>query len=53
MTELAHGQQFHNETIVATKRRRGDPPKVSLPQDSVPEGPLPPHLRHVPVVRIA
>jgi WhiB family transcriptional regulator, redox-sensing transcriptional regulator len=47
------GQLFHNGTIVTTKRRRGRPPKVPRPQDDMPEVPLPQHLRHVPVVRIA
>jgi WhiB family redox-sensing transcriptional regulator len=47
------GQLFVNGTIVATKRRRGRPPKRPRPEDQQPEVPLPQHLRDVPVVRIA
>ncbi|HEY6416007.1 MAG TPA: WhiB family transcriptional regulator, partial [Acidimicrobiales bacterium] len=47
------GQLFVDGTIVATKRRRGRPPKVPRLEDQLPEVPLPEHLREVPVVRIA
>jgi WhiB family transcriptional regulator, redox-sensing transcriptional regulator len=47
------GQLFVEGTIVATKRRRGRPPKRPRPEDQQPEVPLPQHLRGVPVVRIA
>jgi WhiB family redox-sensing transcriptional regulator len=45
------GQLFLDGMIVATKRRRGRPPKVPRPQDLLPEVPLPEHLRAVPVAR--
>jgi WhiB family transcriptional regulator, redox-sensing transcriptional regulator len=47
------GQLFVDGTIVATKRRRGRPPKLPRLEDQLPEVPLPEHLRDVPVVRIA
>jgi WhiB family redox-sensing transcriptional regulator len=47
------GQLFVDGTIVATKRRRGRPPKRPRPEDRQPEVPLPQRLRDVPVVRIA
>jgi WhiB family redox-sensing transcriptional regulator len=47
------GQLFLDGTIVATKRPRGRPPKVPRPEDQLPDVPLPDHLRHIPVVRIA
>jgi WhiB family transcriptional regulator, redox-sensing transcriptional regulator len=47
------GQLFLDGTIVAIKRRRGRPPKVSRPEDRLPEVPLPEHLQGVPVVRTA
>jgi WhiB family redox-sensing transcriptional regulator len=47
------GQLFVDGAIVATKRRRGRPPKGPRPEDQQPEVPLPQHLRNVPVVRIA
>jgi WhiB family transcriptional regulator, redox-sensing transcriptional regulator len=43
------GQLFLDGQIVATKRRRGRPPKVPRPGDQLPEVPLPEHLRAVPV----
>jgi WhiB family transcriptional regulator, redox-sensing transcriptional regulator len=43
------GQLFVDGTIVATKRRRGRPPKVPRPGDQLPEVPLPEHLHAVPV----
>ena len=50
---VSGGQLFLDGKIVATKRRRGRPPKVPRPEDQLPEVPLPEHLRGVPVVRIA
>jgi WhiB family transcriptional regulator, redox-sensing transcriptional regulator len=47
------GQLFVAGSIVATKRRRGRPPRVPRLEDQLPEVPLPEHLREVPVVRIA
>jgi WhiB family redox-sensing transcriptional regulator len=43
------GQLFLDGKIVATKRRRGRPPKVARPGDQLPEVPLPEHLHAVPV----
>jgi WhiB family transcriptional regulator, redox-sensing transcriptional regulator len=43
------GQLFLDGKIVATKRRRGRPPKVPRPGDQLPEVPLPEHLHAVPV----
>ncbi|HYZ99992.1 MAG TPA: WhiB family transcriptional regulator [Acidimicrobiales bacterium] len=47
------GQLFVNGKILATKRRRGRPPKQPRPEDHVPEIPIPEHLQDVAVVRIA
>lgn len=47
------GQLFLNGRILATKRRRGRPPKTPRPEDQLPEIPLPDHLRDAPIVRIA
>ena len=38
------GQMFVNGKILATKRRRGRPPKVARPEDQLPEIPVPVHL---------
>jgi WhiB family redox-sensing transcriptional regulator len=47
------GQMFLNGKILASKRRRGRPPKTPRPEDQLPEIPLPDHLRDAPVVRSA
>lgn len=47
------GQLFVNGKILATKRRRGRPPKLPRPEDQLPEIPIPEHLQDVAVVRIA
>lgn len=39
------GQLFLNGKILATKRRRGRPPKVPRPEDKLPDIPVPDHLR--------
>ena len=39
------GQLFRNGRILATKRRRGRPPKVPRPEDQLPDVPIPEHLR--------
>jgi WhiB family redox-sensing transcriptional regulator len=39
------GQLFLNGKILATKRRRGRPPKNPRPEDFLPEIPIPVHLR--------
>ena len=39
------GQLFSNGKILASKRRRGRPPKVARPEDQLPEVPIPEHLR--------
>lgn len=39
------GQLFLNGRILATKRRRGRPPKVARPEDQLPEIPVPVHLQ--------
>lgn len=39
------GQMFVNGRILATKRRRGRPPKVARPEDRLPEIPVPVHLQ--------
>lgn len=39
------GQLFLNGRILASKRRRGRPPKVARPEDQLPEIPIPEHLR--------
>jgi len=38
------GQMFLNGKILATKRRRGRPPKTPRPEDQLPEIPVPVHL---------
>ncbi len=38
------GQMFLNGRILATKRRRGRPPKVARPEDQLPDIPVPVHL---------
>ena len=38
------GQLFLNGRILASKRRRGRPPKTPRPEDQLPEIPLPAHL---------
>jgi WhiB family transcriptional regulator, redox-sensing transcriptional regulator len=47
------GQLFLNGKILASKRRRGRPPKTPRPEDELPEVPIPEHLRDVAIVRIA
>ena len=39
------GQLFLNGKALATKRRRGRPPKVARPEDQLPVVPVPVHLR--------
>lgn len=39
------GQLFLNGKILASKRRRGRPPKVARPEDHFPDVPIPEHLR--------
>src|SRR4051794_27294345 len=39
------GQLFLNGKILASKRRRGRPPKVPRPEDQLPDIPIPEHLR--------
>ena len=39
------GQLFLNGRILATKRRRGRPPKNPRPEDQLPEIPVPVHLQ--------
>lgn len=39
------GQMFLNGKILATKRRRGRPPKTPRPEDQLPEIPVPVHLQ--------
>ncbi len=39
------GQLFLNGKILASKRRRGRPPKVARAEDQLPEVPIPDHLR--------
>jgi WhiB family redox-sensing transcriptional regulator len=39
------GQMFLNGKILATKRRRGRPPKNPRPEDQLPEIPVPLHLQ--------
>jgi WhiB family redox-sensing transcriptional regulator len=41
------GQLFLNGRILASKRRRGRPPKSPRPEDQLPEVPIPAHL-HIP-----
>ena len=38
------GQLFLNGRILASKRRRGRPPKVARPEDQLPDVPIPEHL---------
>jgi len=47
------GQLFLNGKILASKRRRGRPPKQARPEDQLPDIPIPEHLQDVAVVRIA
>jgi WhiB family redox-sensing transcriptional regulator len=47
------GQLFLNGKILASKRRRGRPPKVPRPEDQLPEIPIPEPLRHVARLRTA
>jgi WhiB family transcriptional regulator, redox-sensing transcriptional regulator len=47
------GQLFLNGRILATKRRRGRPPKLPRPEDQLPEIPIPEHLRDVAMARSA
>ena len=39
------GQIFRNGRMLATKRRRGPPPKVPRPEDQLPVVPIPVHLQ--------
>lgn len=39
------GQLFRHGKILATKRRRGRPPKNPRPEDQLPQIPIPVHLR--------
>ncbi|MGE3619053.1 MAG: WhiB family transcriptional regulator [Acidimicrobiia bacterium] len=47
------GQLFLNGKVLRTKRRRGRPPKVSRPEDHVPEVPVPVALQGRVVYRSA
>jgi WhiB family redox-sensing transcriptional regulator len=47
------GQLFLNGKILASKRRRGRPPKRPRPEDQLPDIPIPDHLQDVAEVRIA
>lgn len=47
------GQLFLNGKVLATKRRRGRPPKVARPEDQLPEVPIPVHLQDRVVYKIA
>lgn len=38
------GQMFMNGRILASRRRRGRPPKVARPEDQLPDLPVPAHL---------
>jgi WhiB family redox-sensing transcriptional regulator len=38
------GQLFLNGRVLASKRRRGRPPKVARPEDELPDVPVPAHL---------
>lgn len=44
------GQLFLNGRILASKRRRGRPPKHPRPEDQLPEIPIPEHLRRTAVL---
>lgn len=46
------GQLFLNGRILASKRRRGRPPRQPRPEDDLPEVPIPEHLRPV-ALRVA
>jgi WhiB family transcriptional regulator, redox-sensing transcriptional regulator len=39
------GQLFLNGRILASKRRRGRPPKIPRPDDQLPQVPIPEHLQ--------
>lgn len=47
------GQMFRNGRILATKRRRGRPPKVDRPEDALPDVPIPEALAEVVIRRTA
>jgi WhiB family redox-sensing transcriptional regulator len=47
------GQLFRNGRILATKRRRGRPPKVARPEDELPIIPVPEALAEVVIRRTA
>jgi WhiB family transcriptional regulator, redox-sensing transcriptional regulator len=47
------GQLFLNGKILATKRRRGRPPKHPRPEDQLPQIPIPAHLEHRVQLRTA
>lgn len=47
------GQLFRNGRILATKRRRGRPPKVARPEDELPQVPVPEALSEVVIRRTA
>ena len=47
------GQLFRNGRILATKRRRGRPPKVARPEDELPVSAVPAALADVDVRRTA
>ncbi len=47
------GQLFLNGKVLATKRRRGRPPKVARPEDQLPDVPIPVHLQDRVVYKIA
>ena len=47
------GQLFRNGRILATKRRRGRPPKVARPEDELPVIPVPAALADVVIRRTA
>ncbi len=47
------GQLFMNGKMLATKRRRGRPPKVARAEDQMPAIPIPAHLAEVAHLRTA
>ena len=47
------GQMFLNGKILASKRRRGRPPKTPRPEDQLPEIPIPAHLQDRVVYKTA
>jgi WhiB family redox-sensing transcriptional regulator len=47
------GQLFLNGRVLATKRRRGRPPKVARPEDQLPDVPVPEHLAELTQLRTA